>query len=176
MELKLANVHDALNNEKTARWVPGYKGMYKVTYNGMVYSYIKNKFLKPGLSGKNYLTVALFPKRTHYVHRLVATAFLPNPENKATVNHKDGNKIFNHVVNLEHATFGENNSHALRTGLKRSAYPAKGVIQIDMQGNEIARYHSSEHAPVQFSSGNICHVANGKRNHHGGFKWAWINK
>lgn len=57
-------------------------------------------------------------RTTMSVHRLVAEAFIPNPENKACVNHIDGNKSNNHVSNLEWMTYAENNAHALDTGLK----------------------------------------------------------
>jgi hypothetical protein len=53
-----------------------------------------------------------------YIHRLVAEAYIPNPNNKATVNHIDGDKFNNNVVNLEWATQSENNLHSYRTGLK----------------------------------------------------------
>ncbi len=52
-----------------------------------------------------------------YVHRIVAKAFLPNPKGKKTVNHKDGNKLNNHVDNLEWASYSENMQHAIKTGL-----------------------------------------------------------
>ena len=55
-----------------------------------------------------------------YIHRLVATAFIPNPEGKPEVNHKDGDKHNNALSNLEWATSSENKQHASRTGLLRS--------------------------------------------------------
>lgn len=55
---------------------------------------------------------------TKTIHRVVAETFLPNPEGKRTVNHKDGNKRNNHISNLEWNTMSENISHAYRNGLK----------------------------------------------------------
>lgn len=68
-----------------------------------------------------------------YIHRLIATHFISNPENKATVNHKDGNKLNYSLSNLEWATQSENNKHAYESGLKekltaKNCYLSKIVL------------------------------------------------
>ena len=73
--------------------------------------------MKPFSDKNGYLRVKLLGK-TCKVHRLVATAFIPNPENKPTVNHINGIKSDNRVDNLEWATYTENTRHAYDTGLK----------------------------------------------------------
>ena len=180
MQLVKARIENVLNNSKVFRDVPGHEGVYKISYNGFVYSFISNKLLKPGLSTNGYLSVVLYKasgeKRTANIHRMVAEAFLPNPEQKKCVNHTTGNKQMNHTAWLEWATHGENNSHAIQTGLKRKAIEPKGVIQMDLEGNVVAIYATTTEAEkAGFSSGNICNCCNGQRKTHKGFMWRYIN-
>lgn len=117
-------------------------GIYRITSEGRVFTQTKRKIplvttgmeftgnfkfiLEPEremsytLNNRGYLTVVI-RRKTHMLHRLVAQAFLPNPENKAMVNHLDGDKQNNHVSNLEWCTVQENNQHARETGLHRQA-------------------------------------------------------
>ncbi|ANY29309.1 putative HNH endonuclease [Bacillus phage PK16] len=94
---------------------------YEVSNFGNVRNSITKKVLRPYGDGNGYLRVCLaekYTKKNHRVHRLVALAFLPNPDNKKVVNHKDGNKHHNNVTNIEWCTHSENTVHALDTGLK----------------------------------------------------------
>ena len=70
-----------------------------------------------GGAGGRYPALTINEPHSGFIHRIVASEFIDNPENKRTVNHKDGNKCNNHVDNLEWATYAENNKHARDTGL-----------------------------------------------------------
>ncbi len=115
---------------KTELWKPieGYEDRYEVSNMGNVRSLNyrntgKEKTLTPITEGKGYLMVGLCRGQTmkwQKVHRLVAAAFIPNPEDKPQVNHKNGIKTDNRVENLEWATNSENQKHAYKTGLNKA--------------------------------------------------------
>lgn len=95
---------------------------YHLSNFGRVKSFYKGKvtILKPKLSIGGYLGVQLSKngkKQKFYTHRLVAQAFIPNPDNKPEVNHQDGHKMNCFVGNLEWATQEENMQHAFNSGL-----------------------------------------------------------
>lgn len=102
--------------------IPNYED-YEIFENGRIIShkYKKARELKPRLSHDGYARVALSNKKGRkdfFIHRLVIECF-GDGEKKETVNHKDGNKLNNHISNLEWATKEENMQHAYKMGLKK---------------------------------------------------------
>lgn len=106
------------------REIPGFDGRYLINRFGLIYSMPRaslrgvtygGKFMKGTIQkNKGYVLADLsdgITKRSHSIHRLVAKTFLDNPENKPTVNHINCIKHDNSVLNLEWATWSENNKH-----------------------------------------------------------------
>lgn len=115
------------------KWINGYKEHYQISNFGRVKSFQKNKIkiLKPILNRTGYLQILLYKygeRKSFQIHRLVAQAFIPNPENKPEVNHKYGVKLDCYFENLEWSTSSENSQHAYDMGLTKSGenhYKAK---------------------------------------------------
>lgn len=134
------------------RWILGYEGMYQVSNYGRIKSfpreseigYKETTIRKPILEKRGYLRVTLYQNNTgtvFHVHRLVAQTFIPNPDNKLCVNHKDGNKFNNCVDNLEWATVAENNHHALEMGLHKSGVDAYNSKLTEEQVRYIRQFY-----------------------------------
>ena len=137
------------NQEEIWKDVEGYDGEYQVSNLGRVKSFkvrrgicrrVGGFFLKPAINVHGYLIFQLTKDRkatVYPIHRLVATTFIPNPENKKTVNHIDGNKKNNSIENLEWATHSENSLHHVKNSLRFNGN-YKGKIKVfDKFGNFI---------------------------------------
>ena len=143
----------------------------------------RTKLLKYGKDHCGYFRTALAlngKKITVKVHRIVAEAYIPNPENKPQVNHIDGNKSNNNVNNLEWSTAKENTIKAYEIGLKKKGkevYNAKPVYQYDMNMNFIKKYGAITEASKETKTqhAGISRCCSGKRNHAGGFIWKYGN-
>ena len=94
-----------------------YKNKYLVFENGVIFN-LCSKELKGIIDNSGYREVTIDNKQK-LVHRIVAERFIPNPENKPCVNHKDGNKLNNDISNLEWCTYSENTKHAYENGLEK---------------------------------------------------------
>jgi len=115
--------------EEIWKEIIGYEGFYEVSNSGRVRNLNTGRILKLYTEKIGYISTAISLNgkvKSFRIHRLVAVAFIPNPEKKKTVNHKDGNKLNNNDWNLEWATQLENNLHAVINDLiKRN--PRKGL-------------------------------------------------
>ena len=166
-------------------WKPvvGYEGLYEVSNFGRVKSikFGKERILKPGTNGRGYSKVVLCKngkKKRYLVHRLVAEAFLPNPNNLPQVNHRDENKLNNNAENLEwcsakyNINFGTRNEKVAEKNTNGKC--SKTVLQYDLEGNFIREWKSTaECGKNGFNQGNVAECCQGKRKTHKGFIWRY---
>lgn len=99
-----------------------YTDRFKGRGGEMCTRFKKGRILSVTNNGKGYMKVGMSGIGQKYIHRLVAEIFIPNPDNKKTVNHIDGNKTNNKLENLEWATHSENQFHSKKTGLAKTGH------------------------------------------------------
>ena len=148
---------------------------YEVSNLGKVRNIKSGRVLKTSLNNNGYLRLFLCKnnKRKHlYLHRIIATAFIDNPDVKPCVNHIDENKLNNDLSNLEWCTVRENLIHGTRT--KRVAEKlSQKVIQLDLNDNILNVFKSMRQAEREtgIDATSISACCNGKRKSAGGYKW-----
>ena len=174
--------------------VKGYPN-YLIYEDGRVWSNKTHKFLKPARMTTGYETVELFNKsgsKRFSIHRLVAIAFLPNPNNYPQVNHKDEIKHHNNVENLEWCTAKYNIHYNGGVAKRRSSrsYPKeqfrelalkasrtkwKTTYQYDLENNLIAVFKNAQEASRQtgITHSSICRCCSGERKTAGKFIWKY---
>jgi hypothetical protein len=174
--------------------VPNYED-YLVYPDGSVFSLKTNKFMKHNTTERGYKSVELFNKhgsKRLCVHRLVAQAYIPNPDNLPQVNHKDENPSNNNVDNLEWCTakYNMNYGNGAKTrylkidystperkalAIKNGKMACKPVLQLSMQGEVIARYESARAAKAAIGDRytHITDCCKGKRKSSKGYMWKY---
>ena len=178
--------------------IEGYEGLYQVSNLGrvrsldqertkphprntsMVMHYTqKGKVLKPKSDGVGYWQVCLWKdkkSKTIRVHRLVAEAFIPNPDNLPEVNHIDEDKTNPIVTNLEWVTKSGNMCHGT-CGERMGRNHWKAIVQMDMDGNVIKEWPCAQHASkaLGISHSQIIGVCKKHKGHDsaGGYRWKY---
>lgn len=180
--------------------IPNYEGLYQISNLGNVKSLcfgarnIKKsnivKLLHQSRNNLGYHKVQLYKdgkSKMFYVHRLVAMSFIPNPDNKPQINHKDGNKDNNTIDNLEWVTSKENLRHAVETGLRQPSQMkgrtgklnkmSKIIYQYDMDGNYIATHYGISEAArtLNCNTSTIGECLRGKNKTACGFLWKYAD-
>lgn len=170
--------------------IDGYVGYYQVSNRGRVRSldreiqvfskipylrFQKGIVLSPSKDKDGYLIVDLSGKKFR-VSRLVASAFIDNPNKYEQVNHIDGNKANNAIENLEWCDNDYNQAHAYKIGLKKT----KHFAQIDKETNLIIHIFNSLKEATQdiphSDPSTLIKVCLGKRSVHCGYKWAYATE
>ena len=179
---------------KKEYWKPvvGYENLYEVSNLGRIRSFdrwVKSKngsiricrgrILKPYTNKDGYLCVVLSKnnkQKTFRVNRLVAQAFLDNPNNLPQVNHKDENKQNNNVENLEFCDCKYNINFGTAIA-RRSKTVSKPVLQYTLDGQFVREWESAKQAEREggFRSECICMCCKGKIKTHKGFIFLYKN-
>lgn len=145
--------------------IMGYEDLYDVSNRGRIFSHVSKRILQGGTTIDGYCYFAAYKngqRQNIFVHRAVATAFIPNPNNYPVVNHKDENPLNNNVENLEWCSVSYNNAYNDRG--KRSCVIHYPIYQYSLDGSLEAKYFSAKEAGkiLGISSGNIWSCCNGQ--------------
>lgn len=136
--------------------IKDYEGLYEISEDGNIRNKKGSlKIVSPNKRGYKRVTLCKNGKeKIISIHRLVAEAFIPNPENKPQVNHINGIRSDNNVENLEWCTQSENQLHAFSTGLQKgNVGESNGRSKItDLQAKEIrSLYNDNRASPAKLS-------------------------
>lgn len=168
---------------ETWKDIGGYEGLYQVSSHGRIKilgqgGTHKKESIKNLCVKKRYISVTLYKNgqpKTFLVHRLVALAFLPNPNNLTEINHINEDKHDNRVENLEWCdrTYNNNYSDINHRRMCKTGYK---IQQLSMSNEVVAEYHSTNEAEKKTGifAKNIQHVLKEKRHSAGGFKWRFV--
>lgn len=158
--------------------IDGFEGLYEISDTGKIRNCITKKLLKGNLNSYGYRVVRLRKDGKNYdlkLHRLLAIAFIPNPNDFPCVNHIDGNKDNNSLDNLEWCTYAYNNSHA-REQLSLD-FSEKSVLQRTLNGDYVAIWRNASLAAksVNGNSTTIANCCRGTQSVAYDYRWNYID-
>lgn len=163
-----------MRSENIFRDVVGYEGIYTVDIFGNVVRKDKNQEMKQRYDQRGYPYVGLSKggkQKYIKVHRIVATAFIPNPLNKREVNHIDGDKQNNCVWNLEWATSKENKMHSIITGLDHRSIRVR-IVETGEVFNSIRECARA----VNGDARDLTKCLNGTQKTHNGYHYEYLEQ
>ena len=147
---------------------PKFKGMVEFSNLGRVrsyYRYNEGKILINRVKDNTGYGRLYINGKRYKIHRFIAELFVPNPEHKTEVNHKDGNKLNNRADNLEWVTRSENQKHAYKLGLQKPSEKQKQatskwnrenriktVYQYNLKGDLVTTYDSCKECSQHFNT------------------------
>ncbi len=160
------------------RDIVGYEGIYAISNKGRVKNVTTGRILSPQDNGKGYFKIALSKgqsERKHYIHRLIAEAFIPNPLGKKEVNHIDSNPSNNTISNLEWVSSSENTKHAVYKGaLHAWGNKSKPIEAIDIITGASKKFATISEAEREIGSRHITDVLKGKRHQCKGYYFRYL--
>lgn len=142
---------------------------------GNVYRWTKTKLLSPRDNGKGYLELEFLGKH-HYIHRLVAEAFIPNPYNFPCINHKDENKENNSVENLEWCDYSYNTNYGTRTKRAKEKRFGDRFVVINLDTGDVYQTPKDASRATGIHNDSISRVCKGKSKTAGGYRWRYLNE
>lgn len=153
--------------------IKGYEGLYAITEDGEVYSYRRERFLKPQKRADGYLQVALCNGtsiKQKLIHRLVAEAFLENPNGLPQINHLDEDKSNNSIANLEWCDARYNVNYGTRNERVRLS---KNKPVLCLETGRIFNSGVDAKRQTGVDQSNICGCCKGRRKTAGGYHWRY---
>lgn len=164
--------------------------LYKISNKGNIQTFYNNEWrpMKTSVNKKGYKRVGLCDKKHYFIHRLVAKAFVPNPNNLPQVNHKNGIKDCNEDWNLEWCDNSYNYNHAIKNGLKDMKLASnhaikktsKPVIQLTLDNKVVKTWNSMMDAErtLGISNSHISACCKHKKGFYtaGGYKWEYLER